>query len=63
MDYNSNIFYTDINNEIINLFLLRARCSSVVRAFAHGVMDPRIDPSWSEPIKLFLVQASAPRLV
>ena len=24
---------------------LRARCSSVVRAFAHGVMDRRIDPS------------------
>ena len=24
-----------------------ARCSSVVRAFAHGAMDRRIDPSWS----------------
>ena len=24
----------------------RARCSSVVRAFAHGAMGPRIDPSW-----------------
>ena len=23
-----------------------ARCSSVVRAFAHGAMDHRIDPSW-----------------
>ena len=23
-----------------------ARCSSVVRAFAHGVMGRRIDPSW-----------------
>ena len=23
-----------------------ARCSSVVRAFAHGVMGQRIDPSW-----------------
>ena len=23
-----------------------ARCSSVVRAFAHGAMDRRIDPSW-----------------
>ena len=23
-----------------------ARCSSVVRTFAHGAMDRRIDPSW-----------------
>ena len=40
-----------------------ARCSSVVRAFAHGAMGRRIDPSWSGPIELFLVAASAPRLV
>ena len=40
-----------------------ARCSSVVRAFAHGAMGRRIDPSCSEPIELFLVPASAPRLV
>ena len=32
-----------------------ARCSSVVRAFAHGAMGRRIDPSWSGPIELFLV--------
>ena len=31
-----------------------ARCSSVVRAFTHGVMGRRIDPSWGEPIELFL---------
>ena len=38
------------------LFLLfRARCSSVVRAFAHGAMGRRIDPSWGGPIELFLV--------
>ena len=37
-----------------------ARCSSVVRAFAHGGMGRRIDPSWSGPIELFLVPASAP---
>ena len=37
-----------------------ARCSSVVRAFAHGAMGSRIDPSWGEPIELFLVPASAP---
>ena len=41
----------------------QARCSSVVRAFAHGAMGRRINPSWGEPIELFLVPASAPRLV
>ena len=40
-----------------------ARCSYVVRAFAHGAMHRRIDPSWGGPIELFLVPASAPRLV
>ena len=40
-----------------------ARSSSVVRAFAHGAMGRRIDPSWGGPIELFLVLASAPRLV
>ena len=33
------------------------------RAFAHGAMGRRIDPSWGGPIELFLVPASAPRLV
>ena len=42
---------------------LGARCSSVVRAFAHGAMGRRINPSWGEPTELFLVPASAPRLV
>ena len=42
---------------------LGARCSSVVRAFAHGAMGRRIDPSWGGHIELFLVPASAPRLV
>ena len=31
----------------------------MVRAFAHGAMGHRIDPSWGEPIELFLVPASA----
>ena len=30
------------------------------RAFAHGAMGRRIDPSWGRPIELFLVPASAP---
>ena len=36
---------------------------SVHRAFAHGAMGRRIDPSWSGSIELFLVPTSAPRLV
>ena len=27
----------------------------MVRVFAHGAMDHRIDPSWGGPIELFLV--------
>ena len=46
-----------------DLLLIEARCSSVVRAFAHGAMGRRIDPSWGGPIELFLVPISAPRLV
>ena len=30
----------------------------MVRAFAHGVMGHRIDPSWGGPIDLFLVLRS-----
>ena len=37
--------------------------SSEVRAFAHGAVGRRINPSWGGPIVLFLVPASAPRLV
>ena len=40
-----------------------ARCSSVVRAFPHGAMGHRIDPSGSGPIELFRIPVSAPRLV
>ena len=40
-----------------------ARCSSVVRVFAHGAMGHQIDPSWGGPIELFLIPASDPRLV
>ena len=35
----------------------------MVRAFAHGAMGRRIDPSWGGPTGLFLVPTSAPRLV
>ena len=35
----------------------------MVRAFAHGAMGRRIDPSWGRPIELFLIPASTPRLV
>ena len=60
-----------LHGRLIELFLIpasapwlvAARCSSVVRAFAHGAMGCQIDPSWGGPIELFLVPASAPRLV
>ena len=61
-------FYTNIYERFVTFtfvvsFILGARCSSVVRAFAHSAMGRRIDPSWGGPIELFLVPASAPRLV
>ena len=34
------------------------RCSSVVRAFTYGAMGHWIDPSWGEPIELFLFPRS-----
>ena len=49
-------------NAAINIIIQYPRCSSVVRAFAHGAMGRRIDPSYGEPIELFLVPASASRL-
>ena len=43
-------------------FLAAARCSSVVRAFAHGAMGRRIDPSWCRPIELsFLLDGAYKR--
>ena len=35
------------------IMLMGVRCSTVVRAFAHGAMGCRIDPSWSGPIDFF----------
>ena len=40
---------------------VRHHVSVVVRAFIHGVMGRRIDPSWWT-LELFLFSASAPRL-
>ena len=40
-----------------------ARCSSVVRAVAHGAMGRRIDPSCGGPIELFLVGARCSSVV
>ena len=47
---------------VLHFSLQGARCSSVVRAFAHGAMGIG-SILHSGPIKLFLVPASAPRLV
>ena len=59
------ICYFSLIKRVTNCFisLLGARCCSVVRVFAHGVMGHRIDPSWGGPIELFIVPVSAPRLV
>ena len=57
-----SIRYLSTVHIFINSFL-RVEGSEMVRAFAHGVMGRRIDPSGSGPIELFLVPASAPRLV
>ena len=54
---------TKTNPLILAMYETGARCSSVVRVFAHGAIGRRIDPSWGGPIELFLVPASAPRLV
>ena len=32
--------------DVVHFFMYGARCSSVVRVFAHGVMGRRIDPTW-----------------
>ena len=54
----SFICRTDINKqEYITVSERGTRCSSVVRAFAHGAMGRRIDPSWGGPIELFLIPA------
>ena len=57
------IYLTFWNCYVFSVIIWGARCSSVVRAFAHGAMGRQIDPSWGGPIELFLVLASAPRLV
>ena len=50
--------------QLVNSPILQgARCSPMVRVFAHGAMGRQIDPSWGGPIELFLVPASVPRLV
>ena len=56
-------FSLPTENSCITLYMQGARCSSVVRAFAHGAMGRWIDPSFGGPIELFLVPSSAPRLV
>ena len=47
--YSLNIFcYGYVIEDYFMGFLpTGARCSSVVRAFAHGAMGRRIDPSWA----------------
>ena len=58
----SNVLWPHGNIHIAICFCIGARCSSVVRAFAHGAMCRRVDPPWWTHWAI-LVPASAPRLV
>ena len=53
-----NVLSVLLNKTFPSLAELGARCSSMVRAFAHGAMGHQIDPSCA-PIELFLILASA----
>ena len=57
----NEIFYCMYTPNIIDITKFFNRL--VIRAFTHGAMGCRIDPSWSGPIELFLILASAPQLV
>ena len=60
----SVVFFNSIHQDVRGGRGDGARCSSsVVRAFTHGAMGRRIDPSWGGPIELVVVPASAPQLV
>ena len=72
----NTLFFSHFYKGIENIFMRKKKlhpkvliymqfnlCHVVYRAFAHGVMGRRIDRSWGGPIELFLVPASAPRLV
>ena len=56
-----SIFFALNHTKWISRHLFEAsHGKGVVRAFVHGAMDRRIDPSWGGLIELCLVQASAP---
>ena len=59
-----SLTYVLLNGFCVISFILRVCFRSYRgRAFAHGAMGRRVDPSWGGPIELFLVPASVPRLV
>ena len=62
-DKEKNPAFKEYSGMACSISVQGARCSSVVRAFTHGAMGRRIDPSWGGPIELFLIPASVPRLV
>ena len=63
VDEHHHVSQQPVEDDWVPLFQIEVRCSSVVRAFAHGAMGHWINPSWGGPIELFLVPASAPQLV
>ena len=62
MDVEANIYGCD-KMVCCRIKIYAPWCSSVVRAFTHDTMGRQIDPSYGEPIELFHIPASAPRLV
>ena len=51
MVYDNSIANTHLSLFIVSITDNGARCSSMVRAFAHGVMGHQIDPSWwTQPV-------------
>ena len=60
MNVQKVFYFVLLTLTVIDHLVKKERCSSVVRAFAHGAMGHQIDPSWGGPIELFLVLASAP---
>ena len=42
---NKNVLSASLNKTFLSLFI-GARCSSLVRAFAHGAMGHQMDPLW-----------------
>ena len=61
------VFSLHVSTKVIYIYIYIYTIRYIYRTstfeFAHGAVGRRIDPSWGGPIELFLVLASAPRLM